>query len=78
MTRHINLSQTNRNKQYRVIGFANNQSEYAIKLYKMGFIEGTDIELAPVTINDPLVVQIRGSRVALRKSEAQEILVEEV
>lgn len=78
MTRHINLSQTTRNQQYRVVGFANSQSDYATKLYKMGFIEGTDIELAPVTISDPLVVQIRGSRVALRKSEAQEILVEEV
>lgn len=78
MTRHITLSQTTRNQRYRVIGFANGQSEYATKLYKMGFIEGTDVERAPVTINDPLVIQIRGSRIALRKSEAQEILVEEV
>lgn len=78
MTKHINLSQTDRNRKYRVVGFSDNQSDYAIKLYKMGFIEGTDVQLAPVTINDPIVIEIRGSRVALRKSEAQEVLVEEV
>ena len=78
MTRHMTLSQTERDKTYRVIGFTDNQTEYADKLFKMGFITGTDVSLAPVTINDPLVVQIRGSRVALRKSEAAEILVQEV
>jgi ferrous iron transport protein A len=43
----------------------------------MGFVEGTPIELAPVKISDPIVFQIRGSRIALRKKEARQILVRE-
>ena len=44
----------------------------------MGFVEGTPVELAPVNVSDPMVIQIRGSRIALRKSEAQQILVQEL
>jgi ferrous iron transport protein A len=43
----------------------------------MGFVEGTPIELAPVKLSDPIVFQIRGSRIALRKKEARQILVRE-
>ena len=44
----------------------------------MGFVEGTPVELAPVKLSDPMVIQIRGSRIALRKSEAQQVLVKEL
>lgn len=63
---------------YQVLGFENKTSDYAEKLCKMGFVEGTPIELAPVNLKDPIVIQIRGSRVALRKHEAQQVLVREV
>ncbi len=67
-----------RDKVYQVAGFTNESSDYAQKLYKMGFVQGTPVELAPVKLSDPIVVQIRGTRIALRKSEAQQILVEEI
>lgn len=51
---------------------------YAEKLTKMGFVSGTRVELAQVKIADPMVVRIRGSRIALRKYEARGILVTEV
>ena len=77
MSNTVNLADIQQGKFYEVNGFKSEDSTYAEKLYKMGFVKGTPIELAPVKISDPIVVQIRGSRIALRKREAQEILVEE-
>lgn len=78
MAKTIKLTGMTLGKSYQVSGFTEETSEYAIKLNKMGFISGTNIALAPVKMSDPLIVQIRGSRVALRKKEAQQILVEEI
>ncbi len=74
----MNLTDINIGKAYRVSGFRQSTSEYAEKLYKMGFVEGTVVKLAPIKMSDPLVVQIRGSRIALRRKEAQEIIVKEL
>lgn len=78
MPKSTNLTEISRDKIYQVAGFVNNSTDYADKLYKMGFVEGTPVELAPVKLSDPMVIQIRGSRIALRKSEAQQILVQEL
>lgn len=78
MPKSTNLTEVKRNKIYQVAGFVDNSTDYAEKLYKMGFVEGTPVELAPVKSSDPMVIQIRGSRIALRKSEAQQILVQEL
>lgn len=78
MPKSTNLTEIRRNKVYQVAGFVNNATDYAEKLHKMGFVEGTPVELAAVKLSDPMVIQIRGSRIALRKSEAQQILVEEL
>lgn len=78
MPSNTNLTEISRDKIYQVAGFVNNASDYAEKLHKMGFVEGTPVELAPVKLSDPMVIQIRGSRIALRKSEAQQILVQEL
>lgn len=78
MSNTVNLADMSQGKFYQVAGFVHQSSDYAEKLYKMGFVEGTPLSLAPVRMSDPLIVQIRGSRVALRKKEAQEILVEEL
>jgi len=78
MPRSTNLTEIRRDKIYQVAGFVDNSTVYAEKLYKMGFVEGTPVELAPVNLSDPMVIQIRGSRIALRKSEAQQILVQEL
>ncbi len=77
MSRNINLTDISKGKAYQISGFTNHPSEYTEKLHKMGFVEGTPVELAPVKISDPIVFQIRGSRIALRKKEAQQILVRE-
>ncbi|TKB23729.1 ferrous iron transport protein A [Desulfopila sp. IMCC35006] len=77
MSQNINLTEISKGKTYLILGFENHPSEYTQKLHKMGFVEGTPIELAPVHLSDPIVFQIRGSRIALRKKEAQQILVQE-
>ena len=78
MPKSTNLTEISRDKIYQIAGFVNDSTDYAVKLHKMGFVEGTPVELAPVKLSDPMVIQIRGSRIALRKSEAQQILVKEV
>lgn len=78
MVKSTSLTEMKRDRRYQVSGFASCSTDYAEKLHKMGFVEGTPVELAPVKLSDPMVIQIRGSRIALRKSEAQQILVEEL
>jgi ferrous iron transport protein A len=75
--RNIQLADISRGISYEVVGFEPEHSAYAEKLYKMGLVKGTPVELAPVELSDPMIVQIRGSRIALRKNEAQGILVKE-
>ncbi|MGB3223886.1 MAG: FeoA family protein [Desulforhopalus sp.] len=77
MSKNINLTDISKGKIYQISGFTDHPCDYTEKLHKMGFVEGTPIELAPVKISDPIVFQIRGSRIALRKKEARQILVRE-
>lgn len=74
----ISLSDMRPGKHYSVAGFQNALPSYADKLFKMGFIEGTPVRLAPVLLTDPIVVELRGSRVALRKDEARQLIVREI
>lgn len=78
MSSNLNLANISKDKSYTIVGFTSHPSEYTEKLLKMGFVEGTPIELAPVHLSDPLIFQIRGSRIALRKNEAQQVLVQEL
>lgn len=78
MPRNTSLIDIIKGKTYEISGFTNQPNEYTEKLHKMGFVDGTPIELAPVAISDPMVFQIRGSRIALRKKEARQILVREL
>ena len=77
MSKIVSLDKIRKGISYKVSGFEKEHSKYAEKLYKMGFVKGTPVELAPVQLTDPMVVQIRGSRIALRRSEAREVLVVE-
>ena len=77
MTKTIPLADMRHGAAYTVSGFSSNSTSYTKKLHKMGFVKGTPVELAPIKLSDPIIVQIRGTRVALRKSEAQVVLVEE-
>lgn len=78
MSKKLNLAEISKGKKYQVTGFNEDTSIYADKLNKMGFTIGTAIQRAPVKISDPIVVEIRGSRIALRKKEARQVLVREV
>ncbi|TIH20118.1 ferrous iron transport protein A [Marinifilum sp. JC120] len=78
MTKNINLSKILEGRTYAVLGFETEASEYSQKLRKMGFVKGTKIALAPIKISDPMIFEIRGSRIALRKDEADQIKVEEL
>jgi len=78
MTDILNLANIAMGRSYEIAGFGGGATSYAEKLYKMGFIEGTPVQLAPVQMSDPMVIQIRGSRIALRKKEAELILVKEI
>jgi len=77
MSTILSLDKIQKGRCYKVSGFEKENSKYAEKLYKMGFVIGTPVELAPVQLTDPMVVQIRGSRIALRRAEAREVLVVE-
>ncbi len=77
MTEISRLSDILKDRCYKVHGFKED-SDYSDKLHKMGFVEGTIIKLAPVKTYDPIIFQIRSSRIALRKKEAELILVKEV
>lgn len=78
MSKNIPLSKMQHGIGYTIQGFNGAAINYAEKLTKMGFVQGTEVALAPVQQADPIVVQIRGSRVALRKNEASLILVQGV
>ena len=74
----IRLDEIIKGRAYLVAGIQQNDSLYSEKLYKMGFVEGTPVRLAPVEIYDPMVIEIRGSRIALRRQEAQQVYVLEL
>lgn len=70
MSKELNLSDMLKGVIYQVTGFDDEFSPYAEKLHKMGFVVGTPVERAPVATTDPMIVHIRGSRIALRRKEA--------
>lgn len=74
----LNLAELQQGRKYIISGFREETSPYAEKLFKMGFIEGTPVQLAPVAISDPIVIEVRGSRIALRKNEAEQVQVREL
>lgn len=75
MSKELNLSDIRQGEVYQVSGFEDAFSPYAEKLHKMGFVVGTPVERAPVATSDPMIVHIRGSRIALRRKEALAVRV---
>lgn len=75
MSTELNLSEIRKGLVYQVTGFDDAFSPYAEKLHKMGFVVGTPVERAPVATTDPMIVHIRGSRIALRRKEALSVRV---
>lgn len=73
----INLTKIKQGGKYVISGISDG-SEYAVKLEKLGFTKGTELEKGLSNIKDPIVVKIRGSRIALRKQEANIVKVKEI
>jgi ferrous iron transport protein A len=78
MMSQCRLADTDVSKIYRIQGFEDSSSAYADKLRRMGFTAGTTVEHVQGASHDPQVFFVRGSRVALRKSEAKQVFVEEL
>jgi len=76
MTQSHALTEMRTGASYKVVGFTEPASAYAEKLRKMGFTKGTPIQRAAIAIHDPIIVLLRGSQIALRKTEAKCVLVE--
>jgi ferrous iron transport protein A len=55
------------------------ESEIAVKLMEMGFIPGENVLLEiTAPLGDPISIMIAGYNLSIRKSEAENIWVEEV
>ena len=62
----------------RVRGYADN-SEYVQKLQRLGLVPGTELELLrKAPLGDPVEIHVRGYSLALRPSEAGELVLEKV
>lgn len=60
----------------RVIDVAGNDA-VAVRLLEMGLVDGVEITLlGAAPLGDPLEFLVRGSRLSLRKTEAQRVEVE--
>mgnify|MGYP000851007871 CR=1 FL=1 len=60
-----------------VIGFAENAGAWKSRLLSLGMTKGTSFKITNVApLGDPVEVTVRGSRITLRKGEAEALLVE--
>ena len=61
----------------RVVGFVDESSTYAKRLQTLGFTLGARVEyLRAAPFGDPVQLWLRGSRIALRRNEAEALLLE--
>ena len=61
----------------RVVGFVDESSTYAKRLQTLGFTLGARVEyLRAAPFGDPVQLWLRGSRIALRRHEAEALLLE--
>ena len=63
----------------RVVGFNQGDKAYRKKLLAMGLTPGTEFSLTRYApMGDPVEIQVRGFRLSLRKTEADNLLIERV
>lgn len=61
----------------RVVGFVDESSSYVKRLQTLGFTVGARVEyLHSAPFGDPVQLWLRGSRIALRRHEAEALLLE--
>jgi len=73
----LKLRQLKKNAMAKVLGYEPEDSAYALRLQTLGLIPGTHLRLirfAP--LGDPAEIHCRGTRLTLRPSEADCLLLE--
>jgi len=73
----LKLHQLKKNAMAKVLGYEPEDSAYALRLQTLGLIPGTPLRLirfAP--LGDPAEIYCRGTRLTLRPSEADCLLLE--
>ena len=75
----MTLDQAIQGELYKIHSYQSNQA-YHLRMMEMGLIPGEIIEIyneAPLT-QDPMIVKVRGTLIALRKEQAKNIKVVEI
>ena len=75
----LKLHQLSKNDRVRVVGYDPKESAYALRLQTLGLVPGTPLQLirfAP--LGDPAEIHYRGTRLTLRPSEADCLLLEQL
>ena len=63
----------------RVLAYAPGGAAYRQKLLSMGLTPGTQLRVIRVApFGDPLVIEVRGYQLSLRKAEAATLIVDEI
>ena len=67
-----------KNKLARISGFSSTDSDLETRLREIGFAEGDQVETLHFGLfgRNPMSVRLNGALIALRKSEAQAVLIE--
>jgi len=72
------LSDLQQNQKFRIVRLLA-KGEIRRRLIDMGFISGTQGTLKRMALlKDPLEIKIRGYKISVRRSEAQQIMVERI
>lgn len=62
-----------------IVGYEKTDKRYRQKLIQLGIIKGVEFKmLRKAPLGDPLEIEIRGSKISLRKLEADILIVEEL
>jgi ferrous iron transport protein A len=70
------LSELRPNQRARIVSVAH-EGPSAGRLWALGVMPGVDVRLVGVApLGDPLLVQMHGSRLSLRREEAEKLTVE--
>jgi ferrous iron transport protein A len=74
-SKSISLSQLSADKLATILSFSSGRLE-TMRLASLGFTPGARIAMAQNYGRGPLIVTVRGTRVALGRGEAEQILVQ--
>jgi len=73
----LKLRQLQKNTRAKVVGYQPEDSTYALRLQTLGLIPGTPLQLVRFApLGDPAEIHCRGTRLTLRPSEADCLLLE--